>query len=383
MRKLLLHINLLLIYFTIYGAASAQETDDKSKSPVAFGLSYSGDLVNNYSGGLRKGTRYLGFAGLQITLNSEAAGLWKGGSLFINAINTHGGKPSGEFVGDYQGVSNIEAGNLTFLQELWYSQSVGNLNLFIGLQDLAASFAVSDYGALLLNGSFGTIPTLSHNIPAPVFPLATPGIQVHWNAAEKLSAKLALFDGLPRDPSINPFNKSWQLKPRDGIIAAAEIGLKNSFLPDYPGSYKAGVYFHKHSSYAGGNSGFPYDNNYGFYLLADQMIWKGSGGKMFGAFLQSGFSPASKNENNMYLGAGINYTGIFQADGRDILGFGIAHASFSSSRKAETAFEISYKLPLTENVFIQPDMQFIINPAGSETELKSTAAAILRVGLNL
>lgn len=383
MKKLLLHINLFIIYFTVYGAGFAQEIDSKKKPPVEFGLSYSGDLVNNYSGGLRKGTRYLGFASLQISFSSEASGLWKGGTLFINAINTHGGKPSGEFIGDYQGVSNIEAGNLTFLQELWYSQSIGNFNLIVGLQDLAASFAVSDYGALLLNGSFGTIPTLSHNIPAPVFPLATPGVQVHWNAAEEFSAKLAIFDGLPADPSLNPFNKSWHLMPRDGIIAAAEVDLINNLRPDLTGSYKAGAYFHKHSSYAGGNSGFPYNNNYGFYILADQMIWKGSEGKMLGVFLQSGVSPASKNENNMYAGAGINYAGILSSDGSDILGFGIAHASFSTSRSAETAFEVSYKYILNDHVFIQPDMQYIINPAGSETKLKSTAAAILRAGISL
>ena len=42
-----------------------------------------------------------------IGFDTEKANFWKGGELFINAANTHGGEPSASFIGDYQVASNI------------------------------------------------------------------------------------------------------------------------------------------------------------------------------------------------------------------------------------------------------------------------------------
>ena len=61
--------------------------------------------------------------------DTEKANWWKGGQFFVNVGNTHGGEPSRVLVGDIQGVSNIEDGNLTFMYELWYKQKFGNLDI--------------------------------------------------------------------------------------------------------------------------------------------------------------------------------------------------------------------------------------------------------------
>ncbi len=91
-----------------------------------FGASYTGDVVSNFSGGIKRGTNYLGFATLQAGFDTQKAGWWKGGESFVKLANTHGDEPSATLIGNFQGVSNIEAGNITWLYEFWADSVSGN-----------------------------------------------------------------------------------------------------------------------------------------------------------------------------------------------------------------------------------------------------------------
>ncbi|MCA1741541.1 MAG: hypothetical protein LC630_03530, partial [Bacteroidales bacterium] len=86
------------------------------------GAAWTGDFVTNMSGGLKRGSSYLGMATITMQLNTEAARLWKNGSFYLKAANTHGAMPSSELFGDTQVSSNIEAGNHTFIMEFWIRQ---------------------------------------------------------------------------------------------------------------------------------------------------------------------------------------------------------------------------------------------------------------------
>ena len=116
------------------GYAKAGTEDDHKEPALSFYGSYKGDFVSNLNGGIKTGSTYLGLADLFLELNTENAGLWKGGTFMLHGANTHGGEPSANLIGDLQVVSNIEAGNHTFLYELWYSQTFGNVHTTIGLQ---------------------------------------------------------------------------------------------------------------------------------------------------------------------------------------------------------------------------------------------------------
>ena len=82
----------------------AQVDSSKKVSPFTASFSYIGDVVSNFDGGIKKGTTYLGLLNVRAGFDTEAAGLWKGGQLFANVGNTHGGQPSANLVGDFQGV---------------------------------------------------------------------------------------------------------------------------------------------------------------------------------------------------------------------------------------------------------------------------------------
>ena len=217
--KLLLITIVSLFYYTAFAQTSIQDSSNRFSPEIA----YTGDIVNNLSGGLRTGTSYLGMINLRLTTR-----LWKGGSFFVNAANTHGAEPSARYLGDYQVASNIEAGDHTYLQELWLQQSWKHVEVTLGLQDLNVDLANTAYGTLYLNSSFGVLPTVSGNIPAPIFPLTSLGICARWRLSEKITLHTAAFDGAPTDFEENPHNLKWHLSSRDGFLFFTELQHETS-----------------------------------------------------------------------------------------------------------------------------------------------------------
>jgi porin len=91
----------------------------------------------------------------------------------------------------------------------------------------------------------------------------------------------------------------------------------------------------------------------------------------------------SKNEHRYYFGLGSNYYGIFSEEGKDILGLAV---NFFDLRKTihqyETTLELYYKWQFNKNFAIQPDIQYIINPSGTDTKLSNALVSILRLRIN-
>ena len=132
MKKIVLACALLSVIFL---PLSAQDSTKTKEEAFTFEASYIGDNINNLSGGIKRGSSYLGMANLRVLFDTQNAGLWKGGSFYLNAANTHGATPSADMLGDVQVVSNIDAGDHTYVQELGFKQTIGRVELIAGLQD--------------------------------------------------------------------------------------------------------------------------------------------------------------------------------------------------------------------------------------------------------
>lgn len=369
-------IKICVVFFSVFCVvlnARAQETSEKDLNPIELSASYVGDVVRNFNGGIKRGTSYLGLINLRAGFDTENAKLWKGGTGFVNLANAHGGEPSATMVGDFQGVSNIEAGNLTFLYELWYKQVVGNVTFIVGLQDLNSEFALSGNGGLFTNSSFGIQSSISDNIPTPIFPLTALGAKISWDISADNRLQMAFFDGTPDDFQVNPYNTKWRISKNDGFLAVAEYNLTKSVVKDQNGSYKLGVYFHRHND--------PVDNlkdNGGVYLIIDQNM-----NDKLAVFSQIGFSPKVTNEHNRYLSIGVNYKGLFSKRPNDLVGFALAHAGIDGNNVgSETALELTYKFNVCKNMYIRPDIQYIINPAGTDVKLDNALVGLIRFGFD-
>lgn len=346
--------------------------------PVSFEASYVADNVNDVTGGIQTGSTYLGMANMMLNFDTQKADMWSGGHFFINAANTHGDEPSVNLIGDVQVVSNIEAGNHTFIQEIWYQQRFGSMEITGGLQDLNKEFANSEYGALYLNSSFGILPIISNNFNASIFPLTTIGLTWKWDITEGSAWLNAVYDGSPTNFDYNPYNLNWQFNSGDGLLLISEF-QKQKKIKGLSGIYKLGAYHHFHP---GKNIPDSLINRlFGVYGYADQTIWKRNK-KNAGVFLQLGYSPSSGSTNNFYLGTGVNITGVLSRKAKDTFGLAVAHVTFTRERSSETAFECTYRYQLTGRIFLQPDVQYIVQPLGTGRPLPNVLAANFRFGLN-
>lgn len=360
-----------------------QNNTGGTASPLQTEASYTGDFVSNIRGGLTTGSRYLGMASLSLLFDTRQAGLWRGGELFINAANTHGSQPAAELTGDRQVISNIEAGNLTYLHEFWYKQRAGNFELTAGLQDLNADFALSDHGSLFLNSSFGILPVISGNISAPIFPQTNLGLTLKYTFNEKFTLLAALYDGDPVNAESNPHNLTWKISIRDKALGITEI----QFITGHdhlPATIKAGLFFAGHLPGIRSKTDRPDTISgavSGFYGYADKKLWQKNGSEG-GFFIQAGFSPSVQSINRWYLGAGCAMTGIFDKKGRDYIGLAAACAYYSDIDASETAIELVYNYSITENIFLQPDIQYIVNPSGYDSHLPDALAGNLRFGIS-
>lgn len=381
MRLLFLNAFVFISLSSLYSQPDSTRFDNA----ISFEASYVGDVVANMHGGIKTGATYLGLANFKLGFDTEKAGLWRGGQLLVNAGNTHGGEPSATLVGDFQGVSNIEAGDLTFLYELWYQQQVGQLSLTLGLQDLNASFAVCESATLFTNSSFGIQSSIANNIPAPLFPLTALGADIHWQVTPSTCWQMAIYDGLPDNIDSNPYNVRWKLNATDGALLVSEGSRELSWLGNHKGYVKLGGYFHSHkSSHSVVASNALPEKNYGFYLIADQEIHRRTDGSgCISLFLQLGLSPKRENCNNRYVGVGLTFKGMVRSRLKDEFGVALAYAGFHNATVGEeTALECSYRAQLLRAIYLKPTVEYVIHPAGTDVPLPDALVGALRFGLN-
>jgi len=382
-----LFLLLLATIITLYTRASTttntNNTSIEIDGPLEMEASYIGDVYGNFTGGLKTGAGFLGMANLKIGFDTEKADWWKGGNFFINGASTHGKSPTENFTGDFQVVSNIDAGNLIYLHELWFKQKFNRLEFTVGLQDMNATFVSSENGSYYLNSSFGVPPVISGNIPVPIFPLTGLGVSVIWNANDKICWLAAMFDGSPTDFENNPYNLYWDWDEDDGAFLISEINISGS-INSHKGTYKGGFYYHT-GGYEDDELGLKsqtIDKDYGLYAIADQTIWKVGDNRRIDAFAQLAWSPGNVNTHNFYIGGGFNVHGLLEGDHENTLGVAVAHAGFHRGyHKHETVIETFFKYQLNPYISLQPDFQFVINPAGVEEKLNNALIGFVRVGI--
>lgn len=333
--------------------AAAENTFD-------FEASYVADAYANLRGGLQTGGDYMGMANLRMGFDTEKAGWWRGGRAFVNGASIHGRSLSQRLAGDLQVASNIDAGEHVYLHELWYAQQLGCVELRAGLQDANVQYMNSENACQFLNSSFGVPPVLSGGQPMPIFPLTGLGFSAAWSTG-KWTVQAAVFDGCPLPFEQNPHNLRWSLDRKSGVLAMGEVHARLG-----GGGYKLGTYYHSQQ------------RNYGFYALIDQPVWR-AGARHLDLFGQLALSPSAE-QHAYYGGLGANLFGVFAPE-RDAVGLAVAALDLRRAvHRGETAVEFYYRYTFADGHFcFQPDVQYIINPAGTTEHLKNALLAILRM----
>ena len=351
--------------------AAMAQNDNEKESAFTFNASYIGDFVGNAGGGIKNGAGYLGYGSLGVTFNTETAGWWKGGEFVLSGASTHGATPSVTLSGDYQAADNIEAGNYFMLQSLYYTQDLGKVQIAGGLLDFYSLHAYTDAALLYLNSSFGVNSMLGCSYGIAVFPMTAWALNVEWNITDWLKWQTGVFD-VPYGFDDNPYNVRWAFTKDKGAVVASELVFSTSLGDELEGSYRLGAIYQTSMEC------------YELHTIVEQMFWKGNSHSLT-AFAMAAYEPQKINENYANFAAGINLDGVFSKKGNDVLGLAFTTALFDNEFKQETAIELTYQYTFSERFYLQPDLQYIINPAGMEytgEKGKNTFFMALRFGVD-
>lgn len=347
---------------------------------------YTGEAMSNVDGGIRRATRYMD--NLDLTASYTTQWFGEDAELFVYGLYNNAATFSESVVGDLQTVSNIDNAQNFRLYEAWYAQHFagGAGSLKVGLIDLNAEFDAIETGGLFLNSSHGIAPDFSQsgeNGPS-IFPVTSLAMRVDYALSERWRLRAGVFDAVPGDPD-HPARNAISLN--DGALWVAEA--------DYTSASGTRAVLGAWGYTVGADRLFAQqdarDRNRGVYAFIDAPLHREPGDDAQGlnGFLRVGAARESVNQTGRYLGAGLVYTGLLRGRDADQLGFAVAAAfngdSFKRARRidglpvdrAEVNLELSYRMPITDWLTLQPDLQYIIDP-GALGELKNALVLGLR-----
>ena len=327
---------------------------------------YTGAVFTNMRGGLntKNATEYRGNFDLTITADLEEMGLAPGGKFFIWGQNGHGRGLTQDHVGDFQVLSNIDDIDFVQVSEYWWEQAFhdGMVLLRIGKQDCNNSFAVVESAGTFVNSSFGYHPT----IPMPTFPNPSMAVVGWVQLTESLAFEIGVWDGVPD-------GRNWGFSGTGETFSICEVEYSYALGKHdaLPGDFHIGPWYHSDlfDDPAPGSSA-THEGNWGYHLEWEQMLYDENSldaddNQGLVTFVQYGWAPPDRNLAEHYLGAGLTYTGLFEQRDEDIFGLGVARVSFSDrfpDESHETAFELFYRVAVSDRVLIQPDLQYIASP---------------------
>ncbi len=331
-------------------------------APLPPGVTLAGDLVVDLvagrHGGRQVGEAALGWVVLSAAFDTAALELWDGGEVYVALQGTFGRQPSA-FVGDVQVTSNIEAAGTVRTLEAWYEHrwAGSRHRVTAGVLDFNRHFDALDSAAVFLNSSFGVQPEIAEAGP-PLFPDTTPGARLHSELAGGTYVQAGLYRGGPpsargqRSGGIwKALELGWRAAPGAGPKLALGGWRRDGRLRDWEGAER--------------------DLGHGVYLIAERPWRLGRGPfALLESFLQLGRAGGGRQRIEEYAGAGVVLLTRANRERARTVGLAIAHARNGDGflranpevRSAETVIELTGRIPVGENLHVQPDLQWVLHP---------------------
>lgn len=321
----------------------------------------------NTVGGMNNDANGRGYTmySLGVSLDTEKAHMWKGGTFFMLyqkkkgcGINSAMGYPLDGW--DYPDEVNQ-------IQEFWYQQKLFNnkLRFKFGKQDPNVEFGMTYAGSTFMNLAF----TVNPAVPKPGFPYPQLGLITEYKPKPWLSLKDGIFT-----KNGDPFNlMGIEIKPNTKLPGRYMLG-------SWQTSSNTGFRIIEDVN-ASGKQYYDYNRNYGIYASFEQMVYKEKkdnskdlqGLTIFG---QLGLSPEDKNDIGKYGSLGLHYRGPIPNRDNDITGLAVNYTNFASRIKSipmanggrfadGTNIEFFYRIYVNKWFYLQPDIQYLINPNGT------------------
>ncbi len=345
---------------------------------VTFSLNYTGDLLGNPTGGMSQETAYASGLYGSVVFDFEKLFDIKGLTLYAGGSIQQGRDLSGDAIGNVFGVAEAFSGDAVRLAQLYFEQSLLDNRLQIAVGRLAAGddFAAADSYGYYVSGAVNGNPTgILVNFPSFTTPPYTQwGARVTLAPTDNVSVLAGAYNADPSVQDDDMHGVDFRFNPQDGVLYLAQIGVStnqdksSSWLP---GRYVlGGVYDSSDYAYLSDSSRTK-SGNYGFYAIAEQMLYReagGDGNQGLTAWATVFVAPDQQiNTLPFSIYGGAYYTGLFNGRDNDVTALALYVGSFSEDlpgQSAETVLEINHRFQISPSTYITPDFQYVFRPNG-------------------
>ncbi|MFA7342733.1 MAG: carbohydrate porin [Terrimicrobiaceae bacterium] len=385
---------------------------------VEISASYTNNIAGNPVGGTGAGFTYTDNLSFGMQLNFEQLVGWKGLTLDVSGLNRAGSSLSQDFVRNQFTVQQVYGGQTAMFYALLFEQKLldDKISIKAGRFSTGDDFASSPiYWLYMNNGIDGNPQALPVNTQFSAYPWAVWAARLRVDPTPEFNAMIGAYQVSDRVFNREYHGLDWSIRPGDGVLLISQFGWTPEFfkrpvekapacdgksvvaakarsegktfksiapetgMKGLPGHYWFGAYYSPWQFAQFGTTATA-TNSYGFYWHADQMVWQEAPGSDQGLTLWSSFV-LSPQQNIAKLpfqaNAGVVYKGLVPTRDQDDTIFGLVYGKFSRNyaRTVEAAgngypqyemvLEWAYRVNFTKFAYVQPDLQWVINPGGT------------------
>ena len=395
---------------------------------VEISATYGNNIAGNVTGGKSQGFTYADNLLFGVELDMKKLIGWDGLSITVSGLNRNGTSLSQDYIGNQFTVQQIYGGSAVMFYGLWFDQKFldDKVSLKAGRFATGDDFASSPiYWLYMNNGIDGNPQSLPVNTQFSAYPWAVWGARVRIDPTPEYNAMFGVYQVSDRVFTRNYHGLDWSMRSNDGVLLISQFGWTPEFfkrpveadaasnegkavnaplvgstssgksvadgkggkavtpptMKGLPGHYWFGAYYSPWQFSQFGTDQKA-SNSYGFYWHADQMLWQEAPGSDQGLTLWSAVT-LSPQQNIARLpfqvNGGLVYKGLIPYRDQDYTTFGVIYGKFSTNwgdvteangqgrADYELVFEWGYKIQITKFAFVQPDIQYVINPGGTNS----------------
>lgn len=352
----------------------------EQESALSYHAVYTAEGFYNLSGGIETGGNYLGLVDIGFEYDLSRHVKVPDLAVFANVFFLHGSSVSAERIGDTFAVSNLDSdvdNARLFEAGISGSFAEGNGTWKIGQLAADSDFFGSDNAGLFLNSTFGWAPAVVQ-APAPAYAQASLGALVSYAWNDSWGAMVGIYSTDIEDPETKSSARhgyDWNFSG-DHSVALVEVSHQRE-----RSSLKVGFWYNT-DDYDDFDGTSTHDDNWGLYAVLDHVLYqKEDSDKNVNFFLRSGYSPEDRNVFTTYLDTGFVWAGWIPNRPDDTFGIAYGIGILSSDYNAisdsndEGVLELTYQAVISENISLQPTLQYVMNPGGPDEGTSSDAWA--------
>lgn len=358
------------------GVRTAQE--DAGFKTFAY---FSGIFASNVHGGNSTDSHYSGDVFIGMEFDLEKIWGWDDTKFVLSGIDRHGRSIDDSVGGKYSVMQNV-GGQNAFLYNVTLEKTFLDDTLSVKLGRLSATddFVGSPYYSYSLNNAVnGQIRAALFDGVMSSYPFPVWGGRMKYQPNEEFYAMLGVFnqsdDLFDRDDQ----GMDWRIDGDDGVSIFTQVGWNPKFA-ERPAHFFVGMNNALFWDMDKFNSTGTRDKFTRFYGHADYQVYAESPGSDEGLvlFLTLGYSPfedvAIMPVQSTF---GAHYTGLFPGREKDKTVFFATYGGFSDDyadeqtaagearSDYEMVLELGHRFELTPSTYIQPDIQYIVQPGGT------------------